>query len=150
MNVILPYHNTPQYDDTSSPLREGNTASSSENPLVHHRGKNSLDAFFGPYLVFNDRGDQIGGGDGYIPIFRPQYQSSVKTHRYIRAFSYGGWNTLSTSDQVSYNDLIFGEYIHYMPNPRGGAGLVDVTPFELTTSVTMSRNTRSVVYSPYG
>jgi len=150
MAIILPYHNTPNYDDTSSPLREGNTGSSSLNPLINHYGKNSANPFSGPYLVFDDRGNAIGGGTGYIPIFRPQYQQSVKTHRYIRAWSYGGWNILSTSDQVFYNDLEFGEYIHYMPNPAGGTGLVDTTPFELTTSVTISRNTRPVVYSPYG
>jgi hypothetical protein len=150
MTLILPIHNTPNYDDTSQPLREGNTVSSALKPLRPSFTKQDADPFFGPYIEVNDEGDTVGGNSGYIPIFRPQYQKSIKTHRYIRALSYGGWNTLSTSDQAVYNDLSFGEYIHYVSNPRGGQGLVDTSPYEVKTSITMSRDARPVIYSPYG
>lgn len=150
MTIILPYHNAPNYEDVNNLLREGNTVSSSSNPLRPSKTKNASSPFLGTILAFNDQGVQISSGTGYVPIFRPQYQSAKKTHEYVRASYIQQWNVLSTSIQAFYNNLRFGEYIHYLPSPNGGGGLVDVSPYEVKTAVTMSRNTNILTYSPYG
>lgn len=91
----------------------------------------------------DDLGNVVPLGVATIPFLRPAYDAAKKTHVYKRAIN------LSNSDQVSYNDLIFGEYIHYVPNPMGGQGLIDTSPYAVKTDVTISRNLVVATYSPY-
>lgn len=93
--------------------------------------------------IVDELGNVTPSGNATISFLRPAYDQTKRTHVYKRA------TKLSNSDQVSYNDLTFGEYIHYLPNQNGGQGLVDTSPYEVRTSVTISRRLVVATYSPY-
>jgi len=98
----------------------------------------------------DELGNVVAGPSGTISFLRPAYDGTLKTHVYKRVpNNSNGQNILSNSSQVSYNALIFGEYIHYLPNQNGGQGLVDTSPYEVKTSITISRNLVVATYSPY-
>ena len=98
----------------------------------------------------DELGNVVAGPTGIISFLRPAYDNTLKTHVYKRVpNNSNGQNILSNSSQVSYNDLTFGEYIHYLPNQNGGQGLVDISPYAVRTSVTISRNLVVATYSPY-
>lgn len=46
--------------------------------------------------------------------------------------------------------IIFREYVHYVGNPAGGEGLLDLTPFSITATAYVERNMKTDIYSPYG
>jgi hypothetical protein len=91
----------------------------------------------------DELGNVVEGADAIISFLRPAYDADKKTHVYKRAIN------LSNSDQVSYNDLTMGEYIHYLPSPNGGQGLLDISSSAFRTDITISRNLVVVTYSPY-
>lgn len=91
----------------------------------------------------DDFGNMTPIGIAPIPFLRPAYDQTKKTHVYKRALN------LSNSDQVTYNDLTFGEYIHYVSSPMGGQGLIDTSPYAVTTDITISRTLTVGRYSPY-
>ena len=81
----------------------------------------------------DDLGNVVAGENGIISFLRPAYDATKKTHVYKRA------TNLSTSDQVSYNNLTFGQYIHYVSS---GADAVRL-------NVRSTRNLSVATYSPY-
>lgn len=93
--------------------------------------------------IVDDLGNVVPSGMATISFLRPAYDPASKTHVYSRA------TNLSNSNQVSYNDLTFGRYIHYIPNPIGGQGLLDQTSYATMTDVIISRNLVVATYSPY-
>jgi hypothetical protein len=93
--------------------------------------------------IVDDLGNVAPGQVGTISFLRPAYDPIKKTHVYKRAIN------LSNSDQVSYNDLTMGGYIHYIPSPGGGQGLLDVSSSAFRTDITISRNLVLATYSPY-
>lgn len=131
------------FEDPAFRLREGNTINNGVSTLTPNKQKNDLSLI--PYEInkVDDLGNVISDGAAVISFLRPAYDATKKTHVYSRA------TNLSNSDQVSYNDLIFGEYIHYTANPGGGRGLVDTSPYAVKTDVTISRSLKVTTYSPY-
>lgn len=91
----------------------------------------------------DELGNVVPLGTFPVSIFKPAYSADRKTHIYSRA------TNLSNSDQVSYNDLTFGTYIHYLPSPNGGQGLMDQTSYATQTDVKISRSLVVATYSPY-
>ena len=81
-------------------------------------------------------------GSGVIPFLRPRYDPYI--NRSLPRVS-----GLSNAYEEPYQDLAFNKYIHYMPNPNGGRGLLDKTSFAVETDVTYSRNIKISTYSPY-
>lgn len=153
MTILLPYHNTPNYDDTSQPLREDNTASSSANPLRPTYTKRSASPYNGSFNFVNDLGTTTSSSTGYISLFKPQYTQSIKTHRYVRASTYGSWNILSSSDLSQDNNINinFGRYIHYISQPTGGTSVLNSSSSNPTTAVVVSkRDFAPIIYSRYG
>lgn len=60
-------------------------------------------------------------------------------------------SSLSNADQSQdYDFSLFNQYVHYMPNPQGGVGLIDQTPMFLKSSIIYSRSATFQSYSPYG
>jgi hypothetical protein len=112
----------------------------------------------GTINVINDDGTLNGtyAATG-LSIFRPQWDPSIKRSVYNRSSLIDPDETptalsrrsLSTSNQTSYPDFLFQEYIHYESNPTGGLGLLDLSPNEIKTQVTISRNIRTATWSPY-
>lgn len=131
------------FEDPTFRLREGNTINNGVSTLTPNKTKN--DASLTPYEIseVDAFGNVTPNGTAVISFLRPAYDATKKTHVYKRAIN------LSNSDQVSYNDLIFGEYIHYVSNPTGGQGLIDTSPYAVKTDVTTSRSLRVATYSPY-
>lgn len=93
-----------------------------------------------------------------LSIFRPQWDPTKKRNVYVRsspmdpdeeAPTADTIRSLSTSNNTKYPDFLFQEYIHYMPNPAGGQGLLDLSPSEVKNQVTISRNIRTKTWSPY-
>jgi len=92
-----------------------------------------------------------------ISIFRPQWNPNAKRNIYVRSSPMDPDETvtddtirsLSTSNNTKYPDFLFQEYIHYVANPAGGQGLLDLSPSEVKTQVTISRNIRTTTWSPY-
>jgi len=131
------------FEDPNFDLREDNTINNGESTLTPNKTKNDVNLT--PYEIseVDDLGNVTPNGTAVISFLRPAYDATKKTHVYKRAIN------LSNSDQVSYNDLIFGEYIHYLSNPMGGQGLLDTSPYAVKTDVTISRSLRVATYSPY-
>ena len=46
--------------------------------------------------------------------------------------------------------IIFREYVHYVGNPEGGTGLIDLTPFSITATTYIERNMKTDIFSYYG
>ena len=46
--------------------------------------------------------------------------------------------------------IIFREYVHYVGNPLGGTGLIDLTPFSITATTYIERNMKTDIFSYYG
>lgn len=107
--------------------------------------------------VINDDGSLSGTiATSGISIFRPQWNPTIKRNVYVRSSkmdpdddSDEAIRSLSTSNNTKYPDFLFQEYIHYISNSAGGQGLLDVSPSEVKTQVTLSRNIRPVSWSPY-
>lgn len=131
------------FDDPAFRLGEGNTINNGVSTLTPNKTKN--DASLIPYEIseVDDLGNVTPNGTAVISFLRPAYDATKKTHVYKRAIN------LSNSDQVSYNDLIMGEYIHYVSSPMGGQGRLDTSPYAVKTDVTISRSLRVATYSPY-
>lgn len=131
------------FEDPSFVLGEDNTINNGVSTLTPDKQKNDLNLI--PYEI--NTVDSLGGvtpnGTAVLSFLRPAYDASKKTHVYSRA------TNLSNSDQVSYNDLIFGQYIHYVSSPMGGQGLLDQSSYAIKTDVTISRNLKVAIYSPY-
>lgn len=87
-------------------------------------------------------GNEIIVDSGVVSFLRPRYIPSLGSNIY-RA------SGLSNSHEQQSQDFIFNKYIHYMPNPQGGRGLLDKTAFAVETDVTYSRNIKINTYSPY-
>jgi hypothetical protein len=139
------------FEDPNFKLRENNTINGGSGILTPSKNKNELNPTTYQRNEVDDDGNVTPVGVGIFSFLRPAYDANKKTHVYKRSeFSQLTQEyTLSNSDQVSYNDLIFGEYIHYLPNPMGGRGLLDTSPHAVKTDVTISRNLRVATYSPY-
>lgn len=56
-------------------------------------------------------------------------------------------NTYVSNDGIV---IIFREYVHYVGNPAGGEGLLDLTPFSVTATAYVERNMKTDIFSPYG
>jgi hypothetical protein len=139
------------FEDPNFDLREDNTINNGESTLTPNKNKNQLNPTVYERNEVDDDGNVTPAGFGEFSFLRPAYDAGKKTHVYKRSqFSQlTQAYTLSNSDQVSYNDLIFGEYIHYLSNPMGGQGLLDTSPYAVKTDVTISRSLRVATYSPY-
>lgn len=131
------------FEDPSFFLGEDNTINNGISTLTPDKQKNDLNLI--PYEIsqVDDLGNVVPNGTAIISFLKPAYDATKRTHVYSRA------TNISNSDQVSYNDLIFGEYIHYVSNPMGGRGLLDTSPYAVKTDVTISRNLRVATFSPY-
>lgn len=139
------------FEDPNLKLREDNTINNGGSTLTPHKDKNQLNPTQYERNEVDDNGNVTPAGFGIFSFLRPAYDADKKTHVYKRSeFSQSAQAyTLSNSDQVSYNDLIFGEYIHYVSSPMGGQGRLDTSPYAVKTDVTISRNLRVATYSPY-
>lgn len=139
------------FEDPNFVLGEDNTINYGVSALTPNKQKNDLNLIPYEINVVDDLGNVIPSGTGIISFLRPAYDADKKTHVYKRSqFSeLTKAYTLSNSDQVSYNDLIFGKYIHYVSNPMGGQGLLDTSPYAVKTDVTISRSLVVATYSPY-
>jgi len=131
------------FEDPSFDLRDDNTINDGISTLTPDKQKNDLNVIQYEISEVDDLGNVAPNGTAIISFLKPAYNAEKRTHSYSRA------TNLSNSDQVSYNDLIFGEYIHYVSNPMGGQGLLDKSPYAVKTDVTISRNLRVATYSPY-
>lgn len=131
------------FEDPNFLLRDDNTINNGVSTLTPDKSKNDLNLIQYEINTVDDLGNVTPNGTAVISFLRPAYDADKKTHVYSRA------TNLSNSDQVSYNDLIFGEYIHYVSNPMGGLGLLDTSPYAVKTDVTTSRSLRVATYSPY-
>jgi|694.fasta_scaffold46836_3 hypothetical protein len=135
------------FEDPSFLLGEDNTINNGVSTLTPNRQKNDLNTISYAISEVDDLGNVVPNGTAAISFLKPAYDPSIRSHVYSRAIN------ISNSDQVAannlYNDLIFGEYIHYVSNPMGGQGLIDTSPYAVTTDVTISRNLRVATYSPY-
>lgn len=111
-------------------------------------------------------------GDKRISIFRMSYNHLTSKQEYA-AFSTpnrldgeaikitnterGGslpslLNALSSNDSIGSSSaisIIFREYVHYIGNPLGGTGLLDLTPFTVNATTYVERNLKTDIYSPY-
>jgi hypothetical protein len=83
--------------------------------------------------IVDELGNVVPSGNAIISFLRPAYDADKKTHVYKRA------TNLSTSDQVYYNDLTFGSYIHYISS----------TTEAFNINVIYSRSLVVATYSPY-
>jgi hypothetical protein len=131
------------FEDPNFKLNDDNTINNGISTLTPWKQKNDLNLI--PYEIseVDDLGNVVPNGTAIISFLKPAYDAEKRTHVYSRA------TNISNSDQVSYNDLIFGEYIHYLSNPTGGQGLIDTSPYAVKTDVTISRSLRVATYSPY-
>lgn len=114
------------------------------------------------YKVAEDGTYESSSTESGISIFRPQWNGQVFPNGrsvYVRSELinpnatdgsplYNAYS-LSTSNLTKYPDFLFREYIHYLPDPRGGQGLLDISPSEIKTQVTISRNINIATWSPY-
>lgn len=58
--------------------------------------------------------------------------------------------SLSNADQSQDYDFgLFNSYIHYMPNPAGGIGLIDKNPYAIKASIIYTRSSQFQSYTPY-
>jgi hypothetical protein len=87
-------------------------------------------------------GQAVLQGSAAMSFLRPRYDfsSSLNIPRVL---------ALSNAHTSTYQDLVFNKYIHYMPNPKGGTGRLDITIFAVETDVTYSRIMNITTYSPY-
>jgi hypothetical protein len=131
------------FEDPSFFLREDNTINNGISTLTPNKTKKEINSSVYEISQVDDLGNVVPNGVAVISFLKPAYDAEKKTHVYKRAIK------LSNSDQVSYNDLIFGQYIHYVSNPMGGQGLLDTSPYAVKTDVTTSRKLRVATYSPY-
>lgn len=131
------------FEDPNFKLRDDNTINGGLNNLTPDKQKNDLNLIQYEISQVDDLGNVVPNGTAAISFLRPAYDPYKRTHVYSRA------TNLSNSNQVSYNDLTFGRYIHYIPNPRGGQGLLDTTSYATMTDVIISRNLVVATYSPY-
>ena len=131
------------FEDPNFRLRENNTINNGISTLSPSKTKKEINSSVYEISQVNELGEVVPNGTAVISFLKPAYDATKKTHVYKRAIN------LSNSDQVSYNDLIFGKYIHYVSNPRGGQGLVDKSSYAVQTDVTISRTLRVATYSPY-
>lgn len=59
-------------------------------------------------------------------------------------------SSLSNAEKSKdYDFSLFNSYVHYLPNPAGGGGLLDTTPFDAKASVIYTRSSTFKSYSPY-
>lgn len=58
-------------------------------------------------------------------------------------------NYLDTNRYGPSISILFREYIHYVSNPAGGTGLLDLTPYNINSMVYIERDSKIKNYSPY-
>lgn len=58
-------------------------------------------------------------------------------------------NYLTTTGSINIS-IVFREYVHYVGNPLGGTGLIDLTPFTINATTYIERDKKIKIYSPYG
>jgi hypothetical protein len=89
---------------------------------------------------------------GTVTSLSPKSGRITNPHSYVPGG--GTLNPLSNNHNTYVSNagivIIFQEYCHYVGNPLGGTGLIDLTPFSVTATAYVERNMKTDIFSPYG
>lgn len=107
------------------------------------------------YIAFGDDNGWSGTLDEFEDSnahFISNSSSNVRKNgsgSYITRLNALSSNYLSFSSNQFIN-IRFQEYVHYVGNPAGGTGLIDLTPFTINATTYIERNMKTKIFSPYG